>query len=221
MFVNVFFYDYGLNEGRYSDWSVWYYLDGDNYPHAITYKIVPRDDIQTISAGDGWLNVNMKDRNESFVCYGNMMFDSEFAKQYSFLDRKCIDWQSRIKTMYERENDAAEAIFEISNRFTSKMKNLLQSAYSYSFDKNYVNTVFATVREELCALPFVPYFEIKEGNVTNYHPICDIDIASLQPNIDVHLSDNNVLALNLDKDARTLLMLLRLDMESFFDYLNL
>ena len=210
MSANVVLFDYE-NHSAYSGWREWYYFDKDGYPRAVVYKRVPMESIMYIHAGDGWLSVNMKDREQSFTCYGYMMPENEFVKDYNLLDRKTESRQDMIRKLYERENEMSETIHGISERFLDNLRSLIHLAYSYSYMKEHINSLLCKVRDELLEFPSLPYFDLSDET---YHPFCEINISELQPNAEVRLNDGDTLSVYLDKDSETLLNLIRLDKDS-------
>lgn len=213
---HVVFYEQDIE--RHPEWRNWYMLNEDNAPGVISYKTVPVSKIDFIQSHDECIYVATENIKDDFICYGRMMFESKFIKEFSLLDRETERKQASIKLMYEREQEMHIKLKEISERFKANLRSALESGHGFSTTKYMIDSLFRAIREELCCLlPILPYFDDKDGL---YHPICNIEISKLQPDVVIKPSEEEGFSLIIDNDSKKLLNLIRLDLFDLDWYLD-
>lgn len=210
---NVVFFDYGINEGRYADWSVFYYLDEQNVPHAITYKTIPLKNLEGVCAGDGWLTARVTNETKSYClyCYGEMIPEMAFVKQFKLTDRRLVAMQTQLAELYRRSTAYEEFARRLSLRMFDRIYDYIHSQYNAAELETYVMQEIQVVHSELCG--YKDIFTFDDDN-KYYHPAYDIDVPALKPSVTSSIDDEGNVTIHLNKDAETIMKLIRFDINN-------
>lgn len=197
---NAVFFGYGINGGRYADWSVFYCLDGQDAPDAITYKTIPLNNLEGVCGGDGWLDARVTNETKSYClcCYGGMMPETAFAKQFKLTGRRLVAIQTRLAELYRRSAAYEEFASGLSLRMSDRIYSCIHSRHNAAEPETYVMREMQAVHSELCGHKDIFAFD---DDSKCRHPAYDIDVPALEPSATYSIGDGGNAAIHLDKDA--------------------
>lgn len=209
----IAFLDYTENNASYPypNWNTWYYLDDNDYPRAVTYKIVPMKDIECVSAGDGFLDIKTKDGG--LTCFGSMMPAETFSATHKRTDRETQRRQKWLENHYKRTKDYEETAFGISSRFEENLSSFIWEEYRKWELEQYILLQLNSIKQELVI--FGTAFRFNEEG--KHRPMSCKEISELKPSVSCSIDNYGEVTASLNDDAKTLLELVSVDINTILD----